>query len=97
MERDTYARITVRNDTDTSLILGKQFGNVFKPGRVYEVRELLDELIIRDIGPSAMKPVGEGDGDMNWGADANRIIEAGFHLQTDDEVLSCNGCHRIDT
>ena len=54
----TEARLIVRVcDSSDGLIIGVKTngGNLLNPGHVYEVREILGELILVDIGPAAIK------------------------------------------
>jgi hypothetical protein len=75
-----FARFVVRKDK--GLILGKSFGDLLKPDTVYQIDEILDELVIREIGPSAIATEGHRP---NWNHDANTIVEDGSHLYTPAE------------
>ncbi len=73
-------RFTVLPD-DRGIILGKSKNNVFEPGYVYEAFEMLDEIVIRKIGPSAMLTDMQTDKSSScWAWDANTQITQGFHL-----------------
>jgi hypothetical protein len=79
------ARITVRCNPDGDLILGKNV-DLLKPGHVYEIIDMLGELIIKDLGESVV------DNKPNltqfcWGHDANTLIECSDHLLTKDEYI----------
>jgi hypothetical protein len=78
------ARIITR-DSDSpndGLIIGIRLDpNALKKGRVYEISEVLEELVIKDIGPSAIKgtmPEYEGRGyslDVCWGNSVDHILD----------------------
>lgn len=80
-------RFSIR--TDGQLVLGKILAgsDMLKPGHVYEVREMLDTLIIRDLGPSAASKPGTSGGTASmWQArDANDMAKSGMHLYTPEE------------
>lgn len=44
-----FARFAVR-DGSSGLLLGKSFNGLLKPGRVYQVVDILGELVIKDMG-----------------------------------------------
>jgi len=79
----TSARIIIRDSDDPNDGLGLMTlmkGNTFfKKGRVYEVTEVLGELVIRDIGPSALgRTVTDGAiRSVCWQSDAGNILSVG--------------------
>lgn len=73
-----FARFTVRKDG--GLMLGKSFG-LFEPDMIYEVTEILDELVIRKVGVSSIIK-----STVSWEWDANQIVENGSHLLTVEEL-----------
>lgn len=84
------ARFTIRpNGEKDDLILGailhQDSGLV--SGRIYEIRTIMGELTIDDIGPSAIKSDRDSDIGICWGNDINSIT---YHfpdpLRTEDEV-----------
>lgn len=80
--KSKFARFVVRDAS--GLILGKSFGGLLKPGRVYQIVEILDELMIKDMGPSALnKPSLVAS--CSWDHEASGIVENGHHLHTRDE------------
>jgi hypothetical protein len=78
-----FARFVVRKDA--GLILGKSFGDLLKPDTVYQIEEILGELIIREIGPSEIATRAAEKRYPNWNHDANTIVEDGSHLYTPTE------------
>jgi hypothetical protein len=98
----TIARFTPRpGDPQGALVLGYLFehGKQFlKQGRVYEIQEFLGELIIKDIGPSAMEigPVGSSfyNHYPNWYSGVDAIVTDGRHLLTQDEYDSYHPNHK---
>jgi len=50
MKKPKISRFAVIND-ERDLILGKDLGNIFEKGIVYEATEILDTIIIKKIGP----------------------------------------------
>jgi len=84
-----FARFVVRKDG--GLMLGKSFG-LLKPNRVYQIIEILGELIIKDMGPSAIsEPSPPG---LTWSRTANDIVTNGHHLHTKAEYKIL--CGRAD-
>ena len=80
------ARLITRptcNEGKSCLILGtftreglKRFGS----GRVLEIYEILDEVLIQDVGSSWIQDNfvdGKGKGGVCWGHDVNAILENG--------------------
>lgn len=62
-----------------------------KPDRVYEIQNILGELVIRDVGPSAIQMVPPAESKMygmSWYNDINYILECsgGRHILTIDEI-----------
>jgi len=87
-----YARIAVRpahiKDPDKPcLILGMTNVEVFKPGHVYSITEILGEFIVKDLGPSAATagPNGFTPQGLTWSRDASSLINDGNHLLTQPE------------
>ena len=74
------ARFCVLPD-ERGLILGIDKGEIFKRGVVYEVTELLGEIILKPIGKYAL-PDGGG---VCKHSQAGEIIGFGFHLITLEE------------
>ena len=66
----SVARIVTRDSENPNdgLIIGIRLDpGALKQGRVYEISEILGELVIKDIGPSAVKstmPNMDADGDI---------------------------------
>jgi hypothetical protein len=75
-----FARFVVRKDG--GLMLGKSFGGLLKPNRVYQIDTVLDELIIRDMGPSC---IDTGVPEVTWNRTANDLVTNGHHLHTVEE------------
>lgn len=79
------ARIAVRAGDKTgaagegSLILGLTHNEVFKPGHVYEIVEIMGEHIIRDLGLSAATVCIPRYG-PSWNHDVNTLVGDGRHL-----------------
>lgn len=84
------ARFAVR-EGDGKLILGVNLvghGSPLKPGVVYQVEDVLGELVIREIGPCAIGPTintPDKSHDSCWGHKAGMIIAYGYHLMTEGE------------
>lgn len=78
------ARIAVRPDEnkDRFLILGLTHPDIFKPGKVYEIIEILGCHIIKEIGESAASLEKNG---VAWSRDVNGIVIDGNHLRTVEE------------
>jgi hypothetical protein len=79
----SVARIVTRDSENPNdgLIIGIRLGpGALKQGRVYEISEILGELVIKDMGPSAIKstmPEYEGLGyslDVCWGNSVDHIL-----------------------
>ena len=92
---DKFARFCVRDDGDgAGLILGQSFSGILKADTVYEIRAILGELVIVEIGPSVVRGFKDGayrvGYAMNWGADANTLVVAGNHLFTEEEWAECS-------
>lgn len=68
------------------LMLGIDRAELFEAGMVYEASEMLDEIIIRKIGPYALQE--KGPGYPSELSDANSQIQAGLHLITKEEAKS---------
>lgn len=91
--KDTFkntARFVIRpnkNGGDDKLILGCSFNSgVLKPGFVYEIVEILGQIVIREVGESSCKYSHQHTKGMAcWCNDANHIIYSGTHLLTDKE------------
>jgi hypothetical protein len=82
----TVARLTIRptSDGEGDLILGNMYktqGSVLKPGRIYEIRECLGELLIVDVGPSAIKAKAQGRLGVGWENSVNDILQRGEKMQ----------------
>jgi hypothetical protein len=56
MPGEKFARFVVCPD-ERGLILGRSFHNMFKPGVVYQVSEILGTFLITEAGSSAMKSI----------------------------------------
>lgn len=64
-------------DGEPDLIVGVCFrGSSLKPNRIYQIDEILGELTIADLGPSAIsdRPYNK-TGRMGWKSDISSIIE----------------------
>lgn len=86
----SIGRIVIRPNEDGSddkLILGCSFNaGVLKPGYVYEIQQVLGQIVIREIGPSSCKMTHKNTkGGISWGNEANQIITHGTHLLSDKE------------
>lgn len=58
----------------------KDQGDALAPGRIYEVREALGEMVISDIGPSAIKTsIHDSKIDVCWGHSLDQMLEYGKH------------------
>ncbi len=78
------ARFAISED-DRGLILGLLMNKTeLKLGHLYQIENILDTLIIRDLGISAATR--ENSSAINWNHDANRMITSGDHLFTDKEL-----------
>lgn len=78
-----FARFVIR--PDGGLILGKCFGKLLKPNRVYQITEIFDgELVVKDMGPTAMGTRSDQTG-VSWNHTANDIVQNGHHLHTQEE------------
>jgi len=97
----SIARFVIRPDEkgqDDKLILGCSFNSgVLKPGFVYEIQEILGQIMIREIGPSSCGYSQENTkGGISWCNDANQIIHGGTHLLTDREYVKNINDDRTD-
>lgn len=87
----SVGRIVIRpkneNGDDDKLILGCSFNaGVLKPGYVYEIQQILGQIVIREIGKSSCGFTHKNTkGGISWGNDANQIITYGTHLLSDKE------------
>lgn len=109
--KQRIARLAVRagdKGDEGHLILGLTHHEVFKPGHVYEIVEIMGEHIIRDLGVSAATMCTPRYG-PSWSNDVNMLVNDGRHLLTASEnalksVLDtrCTNCghegreHRLD-
>ena len=90
---DTLGRFVVRPQDGGDLILGSMYKHQIGllPGHIYEIREVLDELVLVDVGKAAIGMT-QKDSKItpNWGWDANKILECGGnrYLLTEKEVES---------
>ena len=50
---------------------------LFTPGHVYEVQECMGEFLIRDVGPSWVKPTVTRRGPFCWGNSVVQLLHAG--------------------
>ena len=88
------ARIITRPDENnqTELIIGTCFKKqkALKPNRVYEIIQILGELIICEVGESVIgKTLKDGHSNVCWGTDVNTILETGIqNWLTIEEKLS---------
>lgn len=86
---DKFARFIVIPDR-RGLLLGKSFGNIFEPGVLYQVNEILDEFMIRELGKTAMPKDARYGPTPTWANAASDIMESGKHLYTAAEwELKC--------
>ncbi len=78
------ARLVTRDaGGNDGLVLGVRFkgAELLRPGRVYEIRNVMGELMIVDVGPSAVKPLmPDYDGlsyrlECCWGNSAGHLLE----------------------
>jgi len=78
------ARFAISED-DRGLILGKTINaGELKLGHLYQIENVLDTLIIRDLGLSSAT---NGDKySTSWNHDANWMINSGDHLFTATEL-----------
>lgn len=77
------ARFSVIND-ERGLILGKQLGDVFEPGIIYEATKILDEIILRPVGRARIDGL-KGPHPGNMYTDVNTMVYYGNHVVTEDE------------
>ena len=84
MDAEKFARIIVIPD-ERGLLLGKSFGNILRPGILYQINNILDELVISQLGKTAMRKDARHGLPPNWCNDASDIIESGKHLYTEEE------------
>ena len=87
----TVARFTIRpNGEKDDLILGAIFqqDSGLVSGRIYEIRTVMGELMIDDLGPSAIKStLKDSNISTCWGQDINSIAyNFPDPLLTEDEV-----------
>jgi hypothetical protein len=84
--------IRPRADGKGDLILGalaQSQGSHLKPGVVYEFREILDSLLIVEIGSAAIAREREKNFPVSWANDINTILETGkYHLLTKGEYTA---------
>jgi hypothetical protein len=96
---NTIARFTIRPTDETSqegdLILGGLFkrgqNQGLVPGKIYEIQNVLGELVIVDIGDSAIKLYERTFVNVNWALSINSVLTqgAGQHLLTEKETARC--------
>jgi hypothetical protein len=92
----TIARLVTRSarvDGKVDLIIGSATkGETYlKPNTIYEIREVLDELMIVEVGPSAIQDPGEPSPlAVSWANTVNEILTncSGAHLLTVKEAVS---------
>ena len=78
MKKPKIARFAVIND-ERGLILGKDLGNIFEKGIVYEAIEILDTIVIKKIGPYALPD--KGPNRPTKFSDVNEMV-LGLHVIT---------------
>jgi hypothetical protein len=113
--KERIARFAVRasdevggEDDEGHLILGLTHHEIFKPGHLYEMCEILGEYIIRDLGLSAAT-VNIPRYGPSWSNEVTTIVTNGGHLFTVNEFamrrvldMPCSNCghpgreHRLD-
>lgn len=87
------ARFTVRptdkNDGPGDLVIGvmlKKQNNLLRPGRIYQISDIMDTLMIKDVGPSA---IGYDRNysciEVNWMHSIEQILCSGHWLLTANE------------
>ncbi len=72
------------------LLVGACFkGHNLKPGHVYEVSEIMDTLVVKDVGESHI-PV-RSPGGSCWGNEIGHLVDCWgkFLILTKDEYLAC--------
>lgn len=87
------ARFTLRpNDDKADLILGVMFSSPdaqkhLKAEKIYEIVEIMGELMIREVGPAALK-LKDSMLDVSWYTDINYILDAakGTFILTEKEI-----------
>jgi hypothetical protein len=67
---------------ERKVLLGIDKANIFKPGVVYQVEKILDEIVIKPVGPYALPEKGH----PSRHSDCNNIISSGMHLYTKNEL-----------
>ena len=72
---------------DRRVLLGVDKAEVFKPGIVYEAKEILGEIILTPIGEYALPKSGAYPSEYS---DNNEIIYHGLHLITKTELEQLN-------
>lgn len=99
--KNRIARLAVRpnpgHESEGVLILGLGHVDIFKPGKVYEVIEIMGEHIIREVGDSAANDILDPKSacgfkvrfpGCTWNRDVNGLVIDGRHLLTATEVLA---------
>lgn len=85
MEIPKIARFSVLND-ERGLILGRDLGNIFEKGIVYEAINIMDEIILRPLGEYALSK----EGYPSIYSDVNSQVNYGLHLITKKEKDEAN-------
>ena len=75
------ARFAVLKD-ERGLILGKDLGNIFQKGIVYEAINITDEIILRPLGEYSLPDKGEYPCLLS---DVNTQVNYGLHIITKEE------------
>lgn len=84
----SITRLAVIND-ERKLLLGIDKDEIFMPGHVYEVKKLLGEIIIKDIGKYALPYENKHRG-ATENSDASQQVYSGLHLLTEEEYQKLN-------
>ncbi len=66
---------------DRKVLMGLDKNNIFEPGMVYEVLNILDTFMIRKLGPYALPE----KGNPSQNSDINTQFYYGYHIMTKDE------------
>jgi len=79
---------------DDNLIIGKVItkNEIIKPGHVYDLYDMMGELVVKEVGKTAMKEkISESrkyGSEFTWGMDVNSILTSGIStFMTESESL----------
>ncbi len=88
---------------DDNLIIGKVVtkNEIIKPGYVYDLYEMMGELVVKEVGKTAMKDnITESKkyrSEFTWGMDVNSILTSGSStFMTENESLTIHKKRKND-